>query len=161
VNSHLIQLLQKHKPSGILIDTNLLLLFIVGKVNIERIRDFRRTSQFTTDDFETVNIIVKLFDCKIITTPHILTQVSDLIGRNYEFRLLLKLIVEKFVVQEISTQSKMLINERSFFDFGLADTAIIETAKNPFLVFTDDNPLYGFLLNSKIDAVNLEQFRNL
>jgi uncharacterized protein YaiI (UPF0178 family) len=50
---------------------------------------------------------------------------------------------------------------KSFFDFGLADTAIIEAAKNSFLVFTDDNPLYGFLLNSKIDAINLEQFRNL
>ncbi len=106
MNSNLKQLIQKHKSKGILIDTNLLLLYIVGLANVRQIRDFGRTSQFTTDDFETVNIVVKLFDRKIITTPHILTQVSDLIGRNYEFRLLLKLIVEKFVVQEISTESK-------------------------------------------------------
>ena len=37
---------------GLLIDTNLLVLFAVGSVNRGRIENFKRTRQYTIRDFE-------------------------------------------------------------------------------------------------------------
>jgi len=44
-------LLKKHKAKGVFIDTNLLVLLLVGRVNIERVRNFKRTQNFTVEDF--------------------------------------------------------------------------------------------------------------
>ncbi len=41
-------------------------------------------------------------------------------------------------------QSKQIAKTKTFLQFGLADTAITETAKNSYLVVMDDNPLFVF-----------------
>jgi hypothetical protein len=38
--------------AGLLVDTNLLVLFAVGTVNRNRIETFKRTSQYTKGDFD-------------------------------------------------------------------------------------------------------------
>jgi len=38
--------------TGLLIDTNLLVLFIVGTVNRNRIGNFKRTSKYSKDDYD-------------------------------------------------------------------------------------------------------------
>jgi hypothetical protein len=45
-------LIKKHQAQGVLVDSNLLVLFLVGKVNKRRILDFKRTQNFTIEDFE-------------------------------------------------------------------------------------------------------------
>jgi hypothetical protein len=38
------------RSSGLLVDTNLLVLFAVGTVNLDRIETFKRTSKYTKAD---------------------------------------------------------------------------------------------------------------
>lgn len=45
-------LIGRYHQKGILIDTNILLLFLVGSVNPERITRFNRTQQFIPEDYE-------------------------------------------------------------------------------------------------------------
>jgi hypothetical protein len=150
---------QQDRANGILVDTNLLLLYIVGSIDIERIRSFKRTSIDDTDDFDIVLTLINLFDNKIVSTPHILSQVSDLVGKNDTFRSGLKQLISGFVSQEIFVKGSILVQSSGFASFGIADTAIIEMAKQSYLVFTDDNSLYGFLKNTNSDALSLNQFR--
>lgn len=158
MNSHLKFLVQKYKSKGVLIDTNLLLLYVVGSFDIELIANFKRTAQYTTDDFAFVADFLRLFS-KTIVTPHILTEVSDFLGNNrVELQALLKIFIEKQAEEKFSESRKVVITP-GFVKFGLADTATIYIAKDNYLIFTDDNPLYGFLVNSNIDAVNLDQLR--
>lgn len=156
MNDYLWNLVQKYKREGIFVDTELLLLYIVGTFDLNLIRNFGRTSKFSEEDFLLVSRFIELFDVKI-TSPHILTEVSNFIGNKKELHLFLKEYL-KFVDEKHLNSVEIAENE-AFINFGLADTALSHIAKNSYLVFTNDNPLYGFLLNSKIDVVNLDQVR--
>jgi len=156
MNDYLLKIIQKYKQKGLLVDTNILLLYIVGIVNVDLIRNFSRTANFTENDFYLVEKFINFFAVNI-TTPHILTEVSDLLGNRIELQLALGKYIE--LIEEKFLESKQITRTKTFLQFGLADTAITETAKNSYLVVTDDNPLFGYLVNQKIDAVNLDQIR--
>ncbi|MDQ2747190.1 MAG: hypothetical protein M3T96_08030 [Acidobacteriota bacterium] len=111
---------------------------------------------FDENDFYRISKFIRYFDLKI-TTPHILTEVSDLLGNRKYFQLVLKTYIETSK-ENFSESVKVCVN-KSFLSFGLADTAIIETAKDSYLVVTNDNRLFGYLVNENIDAVNLDQIR--
>lgn len=156
MSDYLLKLIQNYKHKGLLVDTNILLLYLVGTVNTELIRNFSRTANFTEADFYNVSKFIEVFDIKI-TTPHILTEVSNLFGNRIELQIALGKYIE--LIEEHYLESRRLAQTKIFFQFGLADTAITETAKNSYLVVTDDNHLFGYLINQKIDTVNLAQIR--
>lgn len=70
----------------------------------------------------------------------------------------MKIFIEETAEEKFS-ESQKVVQNRNFVKFGLADTAIIETAKDSYLVFTNDQPLYGFLINAQIDVISLDQLR--
>lgn len=70
-------LIEKHRAKGVLVDTNLLVLLLVGTVNKQRIPNFKRTEDFTIEDYELLVRLINWFG-KLIATPHVLSQVSDL-----------------------------------------------------------------------------------
>jgi hypothetical protein len=71
-------LIEKHRGKGVFVDTNLLVLLLVGSVNTKRILDFKRTQDFTVEDFHTLRSLVNWFGTPLVATPHVLSQVSDL-----------------------------------------------------------------------------------
>jgi hypothetical protein len=73
---HLISL---YRRKGLLVDSNLLLLYFVGAYDPERISTFKGTYSrgFSEDDFNLLFRLIALFE-KIVTTPNILTEVSNL-----------------------------------------------------------------------------------
>lgn len=156
MNEYLINLIGKYKQKGILIDTSILLLYIVGVYDINLVSRFKRTEMFREDNFERVSKFVDCFDLKI-ATPHILTEVSNFIDNRPDLQAVLKTYIDNS--KEIFLESSDLSKRQTFLKFGLADTSVTFTAENKYLILTDDRPLYGFLMNSNIDAVNLDQIR--
>ncbi len=63
--------------SGLPVDTNLLVLFVVGAVNRERIESFERTSSYTKEDYKLLLQFLANFK-KLHTSPHVLAEVSNL-----------------------------------------------------------------------------------
>ena len=45
-------LIGKHRAKGVLVDTNLLVLFLAGTVNRQRIANFKRIGGFSIEDYE-------------------------------------------------------------------------------------------------------------
>ncbi|MDP8240607.1 MAG: PIN domain-containing protein [Candidatus Hatepunaea meridiana] len=160
-NYHFDDVFLQYKSKGILIDSNLLLLYFIGKYSPDRITKFKRTSIFTIDDFDIIESVFQYFN-KIVTTPNILTEVSNLSGQLpegirkdcfKEFRKIITTLNEEYYAsQDISS-------EKQFLYFGLTDTGIIKAAKGKYLVFTEDMRLYNALLNLKIDVVNINHIR--
>lgn len=74
-------LVQKYRRKGILVDANLLVVLLVGKLGPEHLKNCRATksNSFTPDDYSLLVQGVAKFD-KLVTTPHILTEVSNLAG---------------------------------------------------------------------------------
>jgi hypothetical protein len=54
-------LITKHQGRGVFIDTNLLVLLLVGLVNPSRIPSFKRTQDFSTDDFRVLHPLFERF----------------------------------------------------------------------------------------------------
>jgi len=142
-----VSLFEKYKQKGILIDTNILLLWFVGTVNRERISKFNRTEKFVPEDYDTLLQILSYFN-KIVTTPNILTEVNSLANQLGEPELskCLSVFAEKVArLNESYLKSTEVVRTDSFTKFGLTDCGIVNIAKNKYLVLTDDLKLASYL----------------
>ena len=158
MNDYLLGLLRRYQRKGILVDTSLLLLYIVGSIEPAMIRGISRVSSYSEDDFLRISKFISAFD-KRITTPHLLTQVTDLLGNRNELNVAISGYIASTV--EHFTISADLCKTASFPAFGLADAAVVSEVSGRYLILTDDGPLYGYLVNSGIDAVNLNQIQTI
>ncbi len=156
-------LIQRYRSRGVLVDANLLLLLLVGTFDRQRIPDFKRTSQFTVEDFD---LLVRVLDCfeKVITTPCILTEVSNLSAQIKEpakthlFRRLAQTIK---ALDEQYVRSKEAACHSSFARLGLTDAGIIHLSREKCLVLTADLDLFISLQKERIAAINFNHLRLL
>lgn len=157
-------LISKYNRKGVLPDSNLLLLYFVGLYDPERIETFKRTNSrgFTVNDFK---LLSKLLDCfkTIVTTPNILTEVGNLSGqlsRSSKKESYFNVFADQVrLMMEHYAESKKICALEQFNNFGLTDAGIISIAKGNYLVLTDDLPLFAYLQNVGIDAINLNHLR--
>ncbi|MEP7287962.1 MAG: PIN domain-containing protein [Chloroflexota bacterium] len=161
MNSYVAELVQRYRRKGVLLDTNLLRLYCVGLSMPDQISRFKRTVMFTEDDFAVLTETLDRFE-KIITTPAILAEVSNLAGQLAEH--LKPTFFDRFAMQitrlvEIYTPSVELAALPQFKRFGLADTGILGLAKNNYLVITQDFRLSQYLQNAAIDVLNFNHIR--
>jgi hypothetical protein len=150
-----------HRSEGLLIDSNLLLLLFVGLHDRTRIEKFKRTAQFTVKDFERLIAFVERFK-EVITTPSILTEVSNLLGQlpdklRYSFYQHFAYGLKN--LDEHYTPSQELGDEKGFPKFGLTDMAILRAASGKYLVLTDDFRLTQYLEGQNIDVINFNHLR--
>lgn len=152
---------QRYRRAGILVDTNILLLLFIGAFDQSLIPRFKRTRQFTVEDYATLTTILGLFD-KIVTTPHVLTEVSNLSGqlgepvRSEYFKKFSSGII---LLEEENVTGRDVAQMQEFVRFGLTDTGIIHLTRGRYLVLTDDFRLSQYLQNAGVDVVNFNHIR--
>jgi hypothetical protein len=155
-------LIAKHRAKGVLVDSNLLVLYLVGQVNQRRILNFKRTQNFTVEDFELLTRLMAWFG-KLIATPHVLAQVSDLSdlpGKDLRrIRQLFRFAIEK--IEEIYDSGRVLAANPIFERLGLTDAAIATVCSRGILVLTADVRLQLALQHRGADALNFNHVRQL
>jgi hypothetical protein len=127
-------LIAKHRAKGVLVDTNLLVLFLVGTVNRQRILNFKRTGDFSLDDFD---LLIRLIDWfgKLIATPHVLSQVSDLTDLAGKELVASRELFKKLVIEQLEETydgSRVLVADSCFNRFGLTDAAVAAVCARGF-----------------------------
>lgn len=159
--SHLVS---AYSRKGLLVDSNLLLLYFVGAYDPARISTFKGTSAkgFREEDF---NLLIRLVGCfeKIVTTLNILTEVSNLsnqLRRDKKQTYYADFARQVEFLTEHYTESREISRLPHFAELGLTDSGIMDLAKGSFLVLTDDGPLFGYLQNTGIDAINFNHVRD-
>lgn len=155
------ELLSRYFLKGLLVDTNILLLYFVGKTNINRIQKFKRTEQFDPDDYKLLDNILAKFS-KIVTTPNILTEVSNFLNQlgEPERNISLDIFAQSLsILDEHYISSEEVIKFSAFTRFGLTDSAIASFPKNQYLVLTDDLKLAIYLQSQDINTVNFNNLR--
>jgi hypothetical protein len=157
-----LQLINKHHGSGLLVDTNLLLLYLVGRTNKNRILNFKRTQAYTIEDFDLLDRFMAEFKT-LITTPHVLTEVSNLGDLHGQEREVFRACFARTVDQshEHYDESRSVVKETCFRRLGLTDAAIAALRSHGFLFLTDDLDLYVTLINQGADAINFNHLRPL
>jgi len=147
-----------------IVDTNLLLLLMVGFFDISRIGRFKRTSRFSAMDFQ---LLVRFLEPvrRIVTTPHILTEVSNLAGQmDRGLWPRFYLAYAKFIqrLDELSDlNAKAIVATDLFRVFGLTDAVIAAVGSRSIRVLTDDLPLASALSGKGINVVVFDVLRNM
>lgn len=146
----------------LLVDTNLLLLYIVGSLNPEKITRHKRTDKFTIEDYKLFLELMRRLGSQIVVTPHILTEVSNLVGQTDErtkrnLMLLLGSLVPVFEERTVSSAEAVRVPE--FTRLGLTDSTILYLSEQGVAVLTDDLPLYLALMSRGVEAINFNHLR--
>jgi hypothetical protein len=157
----IVAVVQKHRLSGLLIDSNLLLLLLVGRINRKRVAAFKRTQKYTLEDFERLSQFYAFFS-KHWTTPQILTEVSNLSGQLAgpelgKFRAALASLVK--VIDERYIESRRITSHDSFARLGITDAGLVLLSADGPLLLTDDLPLYDHVARRGVDVINFNHVR--
>lgn len=137
----------------LIIDTNLLLLLVIG--NVEggtRIKDSDRLQDYNPEDQEKIKLIMSQAKSFHIT-PYIATEVSNLIDlKHFAKKMAFEeaaLIFDTFECLDVDISKDSL---GQFSRLGLTDNSLLGLV-NEYTILTDDSPLANEL--RRINALNV------
>ena len=149
------------KVKQIIIDSNLLVLFVIGLTDRNLISKHKRTKQYEIEDYDLLAEILSTFN-KVIVTPHVLAETSNLISQignpvMSSIRETLKNLIE--TQSEEYEPSRELCKGKSFIRLGLTDCAILNLVKKELPLITVDLDLYLSAMAINHNTVNFNHLR--
>lgn len=135
----------------------------MGRFDPARIRTFKRTRKYLEDDYHVLERFVAYFD-KIVTTPHVLTEVSNLstsLSEGLRERYFRGFRDGVAVLAEVFEPAAKVCGCGAFDKIGLTDSAIALISRQRLLVLTDDWHLGNRLQSMGIDAINYNHLRTI
>ncbi len=150
----------RYQSHSAVIDTNLVLLLLVARVDQTLLLRYKRVQMFTNRDISLLHQVLKSFR-EICTTPNVLTEVSNFLGQAPTYAQ--TPLKKEFAVyieskKEIYTPSADLVVRQSFFNFGLTDCTL-EDASAEHTVITTDHRLAGKIQKMGRRAINFNHAR--
>jgi hypothetical protein len=143
---------------ALIVDTNVLLLHVVGSWRRSFIARFKRTQTFTPEDFDLLARTMARYS-SLLVTPSILTEVSNLLGNAHpQMAGAFRTCVESF--DERGTAFRAVIADRAFDRLGFADCATALVAAGDVHVLTDDVHLYSELAYRGVSVTNFNHLRS-
>jgi hypothetical protein len=150
---------------AVLLDTNLLLLLAVGRVDPALIARHKNLQGYAQDDFDL--LVQQLMRAtRLLVTPHILAETSNLlaqIGEPIRSRLMSEfqaLIANFDVIEEIHIPSATAAARKEFVRLGLTDSALLVEQDIACTILTADAKLHVTALHSGRDCVNFNHLRD-
>jgi rRNA-processing protein FCF1 len=164
MSSVLEQLVRRFHRKGIVVDTNMLLVYLVGLCHRPSVAQVLPSRAYSTRDFDLLSGILQRFS-RIIVTPAVLSQVSDLAGNRLDgvrlaaLRQLMATRLPGSSFSERLVPLNVVTDAGSFVPFGFADATIETIASEGFPVFTDDAALYDYLARRGAKVFNYNHVR--
>lgn len=166
MNPNIAELVARYRGRGALVDTNLLLVLLLGHVDPRLIGNTARTDGYSASDYELLRDVLEPF-ARIVILPQILTEAGNLLKRNcrYPSALLdLQLELARFVqdakARERTVSAKRATLHPAYHTLGYADAAILAAANGRYLLLTADGPLQGMAWSSGIDVLPFDWLKN-
>jgi rRNA-processing protein FCF1 len=159
-------LIREHRDTGVLVDTNMLLVYLVGllePVLVERVNPNRA---YSLRDFERVATVLSQFKT-LIVTPAILAEVTNLAAsrlldfHNGQFLRMLASALPTSRYTERLVKLDSVCARKGFALFGFTDATVEEVGASGVPVFTDDSKLYERLSSLSIKVFNYNHIRML
>ena len=147
------------RPTRAFLDSNLLVLLLVGSVDRGLISRHRRSRRFSPDDYDRLLALLDPLD-RVLVTPNTLTEASNLLSSSDDPRPMacLRALIEE--TEEIVIASRTATRNRMFARLGLTDAALLEVVSAETPLITVDFDLYGAALaKGEGVAVNFTHFQ--
>ena len=145
---------------SLLLDTNLLLLYLVTQVDLSLLHNFKRVSNFQASDLQPLRDLVEAFS-QVVTTPHVLTEVSNFVDQvPPPWRPQMIQALRSFVLNHLEyfEASEHLVNTPEFSQLGLADVSLLSLS-NTATIATLDYKLFHRILNTGGQAIHFDHVR--
>lgn len=163
MSTYVESLLDRFRTKGLLMDSNLAVLYLVGSCNLRLVGDGKhnKLSKYNAEDFQLLLRLKNVFS-KAVTTPHVLTEVSNLINDLPEQtkKEILRQFHATFVeIGELPVDSMEVAQRPEFPFLGLTDSALAHIS-HEYLIVTDDARLVMKMNESGLEALNFNHLRN-
>jgi hypothetical protein len=146
----------------LILDTNLLLLLIVGSASKDYISKHKRLKAYSEKDFDILMKIISYVP-NVFVTPNILTETSNLAGQIPEpARTKIFNVFRDYIpsVEEHYCESRRATNREEFIRLGLTDAVILHEMTDAFILLTDDFDLYSAAIKEGYPAQNFNHLRD-
>lgn len=146
----------------ILIDSNALIVLLLGLIDPKLLKNHKTTSIYDEEDFFDLLHVIGDFN-QILVLPNIWTEVDNLLnsfGGNYKYQYtqkiteIIKATSEKYINSQAGSECE------SFFDLGLTDSLVLEQAKCCKLLITSDSKLSDYAIAYGIKVYDLVKVKN-
>ena len=133
------------KSDRLLLDANVLLLWVVGIASRDHISQHKRLEAFSGADFDLLQEVVKSAQ-SVVTTPNAWTETANIVSfgvRPPLSRLFLEAM--RIAIQqwpETYHPSAEAVRDYAFMDLGLSDVALLLAIDRDTTLLTTDAPLY-------------------
>ena len=150
---------------GYFLDSNLLVLLIVGSVGRDLISKHRRLQGYTAEDYDALLDLLERVE-RVFVTPNILTETSNLLGQHGEPERSYFLEALRSVIQdteEVLVSSELAASNTEFIRLGLTDAVLLESVTEDIPLITVDSELYFAVMEKSRNAptaVNFLRFRD-
>lgn len=147
---------------AVAVDANLLVLLVVGGTSQNYISRHKRCREFTKNDYGILYEFLSNFS-KVIATPNILTETSNLLSHiNEPARTEIFCAYRVFItgIEETIVSSQRASHRQEFLRLGLSDAALLELADRDIILLTRDSDLYLAALASGREAINFAHIQN-
>lgn len=152
----------RRSPNGLVLDTNVFLLLLIGSWNREQIGKFKRTQHYDANDFDLL-----LYLCsnasRLVITPHIITEACNLCdshNANFGNAVFTALGELATAMKERRKESSLLFEYKEFFRLGLADISIMDASDHSHIAVTDEAELYAAIASRGGKVINFNHIRS-
>ena len=154
---------QNARSRGVLIDTNLFVLLIVGLVNRERIPRFKRTSHYTPEDWDLLVGLIEQIPRRY-AIAHVLAEVNTLTDMKGQEKVIAREMLHRVIAitEELHIPSVEVCASSYYCRLGLTDAAIgLAARKCGCSVLTNDSDLYIALMEEGASVLRFDHLREM
>lgn len=150
------------KRHSLVLDANLLILYIVGCTSRAYISKHKKLAAYSEIDFDLLCSIIMEAQT-VIVTPNTLTEASNMIryigdpARTeicHFFREMIQIVTEEY------RESKDAAGQRAFLRLGLTDSILLCASQGMRTLLTSDLALYLEATSLGVKAINFNHFRD-
>lgn len=164
LEENLINYAQKYRTTGVMLDTNLLLLYVFSRFSREMIGT-GRLAAYDSDSADLLLHYLQRFE-RILTTAHVLAETSNLARqmiKGVKWQAMCEAVFPLFCLPEQSNLKSVGVSTETleplnFSRLGLTDAALAKSAA-AHLLLTADLDLYCTVVTAGNDAVNFTHMR--
>lgn len=140
------------------IDTNSLLLLLVGIMDIRQIKSHKRLSIYDEQDFYDLLSLIADFK-SLVVLPNVWTEVDNLLN-NFQGNLKDRYVFEIKKSTEKYLETIQATESYAFYDLGITDSLLLNYAAHCEMLITSDSKLSDYAISREIKVYDLVLQKN-
>lgn len=159
------------QPAGLIVDTNILILLLVGTYDQNFIKDceyfIQNRKNYTVEDFNLLQKIIASFKGKIIITPQVIAEISSLANKiKGDKGLYYRVIVEFLKSPNVSERYQRIdslwkLDVKVICEFKFTDLTMLQLSKLENIpILTDEYRFFEHSYSNNVTIIKFEHIKN-